>query len=743
LNENLHFARGSNVGRNWGDSAKFYREVKEMPGCIGKKLVLSFMGIALIGLISGVLGYYGVSLSQKAVHEIGSVRLPGVENLLILAREAENIKGSLHTLSISGLDMETRNREYENIHEARKRYQAAWERYESLPKTDEESGLWKKFIPAWIAWKETNDQYLELNYRIDSNGIVNPEQLGRQLEQFSKDHYVLALRVLEMLFMGTPVFEGGEDATLCNAGQWMPLFKTTNPDLLLTLERINAQHQKFHENIHLIKNSLREGKHDEAVRMYKEDLFPVMQNVFAYFKTMLVVANDSTALVEQGNKLLLSVSRERQDTALALLGKIIKHNRDVTEMISGQAEAQARFFKTLTLFAVIVGMILSVVFGVLSSRNIARPLKRVASHLKLMAQGDFSSEVNEKDCLRSDEIGVLSQAAEALTGSMCVIIGNIQSGIGTLTLSSSDLAGISDQMMSSVVNMSSRTISTAAAAEESSVKSNAAAVSMEQATANLSTVASATVQMSTTISKIAGNAEQVKIISDEASRQADAVTAIMKGLGDAAQKIGKVTETITAISEQTNLLALNATIEAGRAGEAGRGFSVVAGEIKELSRQTSGATKDIRDRIDAIQSSTRTAIGDINLIVGVIKTVNEVVPQMAAAIEEQSVVTRGVADNIAQATTGISSSNERVMQTARMSADIAGDIVAISETVSGIQSESDQVQQSAAEMLALAGQLQAAIVHFKMCKGKSTAKNDVVAVADELIKEGFFDALPA
>jgi len=136
--------------------------------------------------------------------------------------------------------------------------------------------------------------------------------------------------------------------------------------------------------------------------------------------------------------------------------------------------------------------------------------------------------------------------------------------------------------------------------------------------------------MSATILEIAGNAEQVRVISDEASRQADGVTAMMRQLGLAAQQIGKVTETIATISEQTNLLALNATIEAARAGDAGRGFAVVASEIKELSRQTSAATKDIRGRIDAIQSSTTTAMDDIDRIAGVIKTVIEIVPQMAA-----------------------------------------------------------------------------------------------------------------
>ena len=124
----------------------------------------------------------------------------------------------------------------------------------------------------------------------------------------------------------------------------------------------------------------------------------------------------------------------------------------------------------------------------------------------------------------------------------------------------------------------------------------------------------------------------------------------LQQLGSAAQEIGQVTETITNISSQTNLLALNATIEAARAaGAAGKGFAVVANEIKELARQTAGATEDIKAKISGVQSSTGGAISDIGRIVNVIQEVGGLVANIAAAIEEQATVTRDVAGNIAQA----------------------------------------------------------------------------------------------
>jgi methyl-accepting chemotaxis protein len=186
----------------------------------------------------------------------------------------------------------------------------------------------------------------------------------------------------------------------------------------------------------------------------------------------------------------------------------------------------------------------------------------------------------------------------------------------------------------------------------------------------------------------------------------------MKDLGRAAQEIGQVTETITSISAQTNLLALNATIEAARAGAAGKGFAVVANEIKELAQQTAAATEDIKGRIAGIQSSTGSAMGDIEKISQVIKQVGEIVATIAVAIEEQSVVTRDVASNIAQASMGVRDSNERVSQTATVSHSIAQDIAQVNMTIGEIGRGGEQVQTSASELSMLAEQLKELVGRF-------------------------------
>ncbi|MEI8147362.1 MAG: methyl-accepting chemotaxis protein, partial [Alphaproteobacteria bacterium] len=123
-------------------------------------------------------------------------------------------------------------------------------------------------------------------------------------------------------------------------------------------------------------------------------------------------------------------------------------------------------------------------------------------------------------------------------------------------------------------------------------------------------------------------------------------------LADAAQKIGEVVDLIRAIAEQTNLLALNATIEAARAGEAGKGFAVVASEVKNLASQTARATEEIAGQVSGIQSSTAGAVDAIKAIAGTMSEINGVTAAIAAAVEEQGAATAEISRNVQMAAVG-------------------------------------------------------------------------------------------
>ena len=127
---------------------------------------------------------------------------------------------------------------------------------------------------------------------------------------------------------------------------------------------------------------------------------------------------------------------------------------------------------------------------------------------------------------------------------------------------------------------------------------------------------------------------------------------MVQGLDATAQKIGEVVELITDIAEKTNLLALNATIDAARAGDAGKGFPVVATEVKNLADQTANATEETSSQINGIQTATQYSVGVIKQITGTITEINQISTAISDAIQEQSSATQEIAQNAARAADG-------------------------------------------------------------------------------------------
>lgn len=358
-----------------------------------------------------------------------------------------------------------------------------------------------------------------------------------------------------------------------------------------------------------------------------------------------------------------------------------------------------------------IGVFVSIALGFIISSAITKPIRKAVTFAEQLAGGDFTRtiEVSQKD-----EIGLLCQSLNAMAVQLNDIIENIVHGIEQLASSSTKLADISIQQTKSTEDSSNRTTNVASAAEEMSANMNTVAAASEQASVNVNIVAAATEQMGSTVNEIAGNTSQARVITEQAVVKTEKATKRMDKLGGAAQEITKVTEAITEISEQTNLLALNATIEAARAGEAGKGFAVVANEIKELAKQTADATLEIREKIDAIQSSTSITIAEIDEINTIINDVNSMVSTIATAVEEQSASTSEISTNVTQAAQGISEVNENVAQSSAVSSEISKEIAEISHISDQLQNNSVSVNDQANVLKTLADQLQHDVNQFKL-----------------------------
>jgi methyl-accepting chemotaxis protein len=348
---------------------------------------------------------------------------------------------------------------------------------------------------------------------------------------------------------------------------------------------------------------------------------------------------------------------------------------------AAEAEEAYEDARTLTLVIVVAGLLISVVLAVLVARSVTRPVQRIREILGQVAAGDLT--------VRAGRTGgaELGEMAESLDETL--------DAIGEVLLlvkdSSTRLAAASTQLNAAAEGMRSNAETAAGQADEVVASAGAVASSVD-------TVATGSAQMESAIREIAHNATEAARVAGQAVSVAETTTRTVGKLGDSSQEIATVIKLINGIAEQTNLLALNATIEAARAGEAGKGFAVVASEVKELAQETARATEDISRRVEAIQADTAGAVDAISRISSVIGEINDFQATIAAAVEEQTATTNEMNRNVAEAASG----------TQGIAAAISGLAVGTQETNQRVA----DAQRAAGELARMSGDLQAAVIRF-------------------------------
>jgi methyl-accepting chemotaxis protein len=304
-----------------------------------------------------------------------------------------------------------------------------------------------------------------------------------------------------------------------------------------------------------------------------------------------------------------------------------------------------------------IAVVLAAVGALLIWRGVVRPLKEITRVTEIVAEGTPTAIPYGA---RRDEIGALARSiavfqhamhhnkelsdkvlddAEARAHRQEKVAAEIEQFAAEVETGIGELGQICDQMLDASTDL-------AGAADRAAQRTAGATTASAEASDNVRDIASAADELAASVMEIDRQVGHSNLIAEKAVVEAERTNAAVQELDEAARRIGDVIRLITDIAEQTNLLALNATIEAARAGEAGRGFAVVASEVKALAGQTAKATEDIAAQIAGMQHATASSIAAIGAIERTIRDIGAISGAIAAAVTEQGAATQEIARSV-------------------------------------------------------------------------------------------------
>jgi methyl-accepting chemotaxis protein len=407
----------------------------------------------------------------------------------------------------------------------------------------------------------------------------------------------------------------------------------------------------------------------------------------------------------------------------------------IDSMVAQQQEnADAALMASLLKMGVFV-LILQVAFiaiGYVFANRITQPILAVTERLKVLATGDFRTDRNDDARFdTNDEIGEMRQALRTLQSNISDmmkkvvdIAQQVTTSAGQLNDSASQSAEVSNSVANSMVNVAGN-------CSEQFTEIETANGQVETLGQHMTNFVN-TIQHSSEVVKqtqdkavsesrtVDGAVEQMKLIQKSVMQSAEVITE----LGEESDRIGKIVDTISSIAGQTNLLALNAAIEAARAGEHGRGFAVVADEVRKLAEQSSESAGEIAGLITSIQDKSQKAVAVMQEGVSQVESGTKVVQDSGSSFNEIAEMVRKVVDESREMNNIVGSLNENtktieeaIQSVAVKSSSVSSEAESVSAASEELTATMSEIESSSGVLADMAKEMLKSIEHFKMDRG--------------------------
>jgi methyl-accepting chemotaxis protein len=401
------------------------------------------------------------------------------------------------------------------------------------------------------------------------------------------------------------------------------------------------------------------------------------------------------------------VGQERMVAALAVrksARELEERQNKVLDTLRTQIEAETvrskRFAATTTSSALVIGIIALVIGGVLAfliARAVRVPLEAMKTAIKsVQSSGDFSLRIGYR---RQDEIGEAAMAFDSLMDELRSAIGDVQKASGAIGDAARAMSEAGSRVSQGSSAQAASATSVAAAMEETSVSISETASNVrraneiaQQAQAGIGRSLAA---MRDTVTNVEGVARLIRHTSANIGQ-----------LDESSKQIGGIVKVIKEIADQTNLLALNAAIEAARAGEQGRGFAVVADEVRKLAESTTKATNEIGDLIKGIQGQVEKAVSEM-------REATQETDRGMKLVEQTETALRSVGDDSANAADNVRAISDAVQEQDAAIHQVAASIEDIVKITDQNSAAADEAAQTSARLDQLAGQLRASVARFR------------------------------